>query len=345
MVIINSMKEALLYDKLEKDRVYCYLCQFHCKIAEGKRGICGVRENRDGTLYTLVYDRVVSRAVDPIEKKPLFNFMPGSTSYSIATVGCNFRCLHCQNYEISQMPRYKDAKVIGEKVTPVEIVEEAEKYNCKSISYTYTEPTIFFELAYDTARLAHDKGIKNVFVSNGYMTKEMLDMIDGYLDGINVDLKAFTEEHYKKVCGAKLQGVLDSLKYIKKLGIWLEVTTLVIPGYNDSDESFQSIANFIKNELGEEVPWHVTAFYPTYKLLDAPRTPAETLRRARNIGQMTGLRYVYEGNIPGEGGENTYCYQCGEILIERYGYRIIKNSVKNNCCPVCSSRIDGIDVA
>ena len=339
------MKEALLYDKLEKDRVYCYLCQFHCKIAEGKRGICGVRENRDGTLYTLVYDRVVSRAVDPIEKKPLFNFMPGSTSYSIATVGCNFRCLHCQNYEISQMPRYKDAKVIGEKVTPVEIVEEAEKYNCKSISYTYTEPTIFFELAYDTARLAHDKGIKNVFVSNGYMTKEMLDMIDGYLDGINVDLKAFTEEHYKKVCGAKLQGVLDSLKYIKRLGIWLEVTTLVIPGYNDSDDSFQNIAQFIKNELGEEVPWHVTAFYPTYKLLDAPRTSAETLRRARNIGQMAGLRYVYEGNIPGEGGENTYCYQCGEILIERYGYRIIKNSVVNNSCPKCNSHVDGIDIA
>ena len=345
MVIINSMKEALLYDKLEKDRVYCYLCQFHCKIAEGKRGICGVRENRDGTLYTLVYDRVVSRAVDPIEKKPLFNFMPGSTSYSIATVGCNFRCLHCQNYEISQMPRHKEARIIGEKVTPAEIVEEAGRYNCKSISYTYTEPTIFFELAYDTARLAHDKGIKNVFVSNGYMTKEMLDMIDGYLDGINVDLKAFTEEHYKKVCGAKLQGVLDSLKYIKKLGIWLEVTTLVIPGYNDSDDSFQNIAQFIKNELGEEVPWHVTAFYPTYKLLDAPRTSAETLRRARNIGQMAGLRYVYEGDIPGEGGENTYCYQCGEILIERYGYRIIKNSVVNNSCPKCNSHVDGIDIA
>ncbi len=339
------MKEALLYDKLEKDRVYCYLCQFHCKIAEGKRGICGVRENRGGTLYTLVYDRIVSRAVDPIEKKPLFNFMPGSTSYSIATVGCNFRCLHCQNYEISQMPRHKEARIVGEKVTPAEIVAEAKKYNCKSISYTYTEPTIFFELAYDTAKLAHHEGIKNVFVSNGYMTKEMLDMIDGYLDGINVDLKAFTEEHYKKVCGAKLQGVLDSLKYIKKLGIWLEVTTLVIPGYNDSDESFQNIAQFIKNELGEEVPWHVTAFYPTYKLLDAPRTSAETLRRARNIGQKAGLRYVYEGNIPGEGGENTYCYNCGEILIERYGYRIIKNSVINNCCPACNSQIDGIDIA
>ncbi|MBE9503821.1 MAG: AmmeMemoRadiSam system radical SAM enzyme [Proteobacteria bacterium] len=339
------MKEALLYDKLEKDRVYCYLCQFHCKIAEGKRGICGVRENRGGTLYTLVYDRIVSRAVDPIEKKPLFNFMPGSTSYSIATVGCNFRCLHCQNYEISQMPRHKEARIVGEKVTPAEIVAEAKKYNCKSISYTYTEPTIFFELAYDTAKLAHHEGIKNVFVSNGYMTKEMLDMIDGYLDGINVDLKAFTEEHYKKVCGAKLQGVLDSLKYIKKLGIWLEVTTLVIPGYNDSDESFQNIAQFIKNELGEEVPWHVTAFYPTYKLLDAPRTSAETLRRARNIGQRAGLRYVYEGNIPGEGGENTYCYNCGEILIERYGYRIIKNSVINNCCPACNSQIDGIDIA
>lgn len=338
------MKEALLYEKLDNDRVHCFLCQFNCKIAPGKRGICGVRENRDGILYSLVYDRVISRAIDPIEKKPLFNFMPGTSSYSIATVGCNFRCLHCQNYEISQMPRDRDGKIIGEKISPVEIVADAERRGCASISYTYTEPTIFFELAYDTSRLAHERGIKNVFVSNGYMTREMLDMYDGFLDGINVDLKAFSEEHYKKICGAKLGGVLDSSKRIKEMGIWLEVTTLVIPGYNDSDESFNNIANFIKNELGADTPWHVTAFYPTYKLLDAPRTPAETLRRARNIGMKTGLRYVYEGNIPGEGGENTYCYGCGELLIERYGYRILKNVIKDSACPKCGVNIDGVSL-
>lgn len=336
------MKEALLYEKLEGSRVHCYLCQFHCRIAPGKRGVCGVRENRDGILYSLVYDRIVSRAIDPIEKKPLFNFMPGSRSYSIATVGCNFRCLHCQNYEISQMPRDREGMIIGEKVSPEQIVADAEKNRCASISYTYTEPTIFFELAFDTSRLAHEKGIKNVFVSNGYMTREMLDMIDGYLDAINVDLKGITEEHYKKICGAKLGGVLDSLKYIKKLGIWLEVTTLVIPGHNDSDESFDSIANFIKDELGADTPWHVTAFYPAYKLMDVPRTSANALRRAREAGLKKGLRYVYEGNIPGEGGENTFCYNCGEILIERFGYSILKNEIADSSCPKCGVSIDGV---
>ena len=339
------MHKALLYKELEDNKVHCFLCQFHCNISPGKRGVCGVRENRDGTLYTLVYDRIISRSVDPIEKKPLFNFLPGTKSYSIATVGCNFRCLHCQNFDISQMPRERNGSIIGEHATPEDIVHDAGSQGCASISYTYTEPTIFFELAYDTARLAREEGIKNVFVSNGYMTREMLDMMDGFLDGINVDLKAFTEEHYKKVCGAKLSGVLDSLKYIKKLGIWLEVTTLVIPGYNDSDESFKNIADFIKNDLGEETPWHVTAFYPTYKLLDAPRTPVSTLRRAMKIGQEAGLRYVYEGNVPGEGGENTCCYNCGELLIERFGYTITKNTIKDSACPKCGSAIDGIGLS
>jgi len=335
------MKEALLYDSLDGGDVHCRLCQFRCRIREGKRGICGVRENRGGILYTLVYDRIISHSVDPIEKKPLFNFLPGSTSYSVATVGCNFRCLHCQNYDISQMPR-SSGQIIGERTTPGEIVAGAKENRCASISYTYTEPTIFFELALETAKLAKDAGIKNVFVSNGYMTAEMLNMIDGYLDAINVDLKGFTEEHYKKVCGATLSGVLGSLRLIRKMGIWLEVTTLVIPGYNDSDESFADIAAFIKNELGADTPWHVSAFFPTYKLLDAPRTPVSTLRRAREIGQNAGLRYVYEGNVPGEGGENTYCYSCGKLLIERSGYRIMANNIKDSACPACHSKIDGV---
>lgn len=335
------MKEALLYEKLDRGKVHCFLCQHHCRISPGKRGICGVRENQGGTLYSLVYDHIISRAVDPIEKKPLFNFLPGTKSYSIATVGCNFRCLHCQNYDISQMPSEKGGTIMGTRVTPDEIVASARANHCATIAYTYTEPTIFFELARDTGLLAKEEGIKNIFVSNGYMTNEMLQMCEGWLDGINVDLKGFTEEHYKKVCGAKLSPVLEALKMIRKMGIWLEVTTLVIPGYNDSRESLEGIAAFIKNELGAETPWHVTAFYPTYKLLDAPRTPAESLRKAREIGLNHGLRYVYEGNIPGEGGENTFCYRCGELLIERYGYSIIKNNIVSSACPKCGAHIDG----
>jgi len=335
------MKEALLYEKLEGEKVHCFLCQHHCKISPGKRGICGVRENQGGTLYSLVYDRVISRAVDPIEKKPLFNFLPGSKSYSIATVGCNFKCLHCQNYDISQMPSEQKGTIMGGRISPAEIVDDAKANHCATIAYTYTEPTIFFELARDTGLIAREEGIKNIFVSNGYMTEEMLHMCEGWLDGINVDLKGFTEDHYKKICGARLRPVLDSLKVIKKMGIWLEVTTLVIPGYNDSEESFNSIAAFINNELGAETPWHVTAFYPTYKLLDASRTPVITLRKARDIGLNHGLKYVYEGNIPGEGGENTFCFSCGEVLIERYGYAITKNSITSSTCPRCGSYIDG----
>ena len=338
------MKEALLYEKLEDGKVHCYLCRHQCKVSPGKRGICGVRENRDGTLYSLVYDKVISTAVDPIEKKPLFNFLPGSKSYSIATMGCNFKCLHCQNYDISQMPREEKGEILGEEISPAEIVAGAQRHGCKSIAYTYTEPTIFFELAYDTGRMAHEKGIKNIFVSNGFMTREMLDMTKGWLDGINVDLKGFTDEHYRKVCGARLEGVLDSLRYIKELGIWLEVTTLIIPGYNDSDEELENIAAFIRDKLGAETPWHVTAFYPTYKLLDAPRTPAATLRRARAIGLKKGLRYVYVGNIPGEGGEDTICYGCGEVLIERYGYSVPKNVIKGSACPKCGLKIDGYEM-
>ena len=338
------MKEAFLYEKLDGDRVRCNVCRHHCRIAPGKLGICGVRENLDGLLYFLAYDKVIARAVDPIEKKPLFNFLPGSRSYSIATPGCNFSCLHCQNYDISQVPREGKGNIPGGPARPAEMVAEAERCGCKSIAYTYTEPSIFFELAYDTGILAHERGIKNIFVSNGFMTRETLDMSRGWLDGINVDLKGFTKEHYRRVCGADLEGVLDSLRYIKEIGIWLEVTTLVIPGYNDSDEELENIARFIRNDLGVDTPWHVTAFYPCYKLLDAPRTPAATLKRARHIGLNEGLRYVYEGNIPGSGGENTVCYNCGETLIERHGYSIGSNIIKNSCCPKCGSHIDGYEL-
>ncbi|MFH1623745.1 MAG: AmmeMemoRadiSam system radical SAM enzyme [Pseudomonadota bacterium] len=334
------MKEAMLYEKLGEGKVKCGLCNHRCTIAPSKRGICGVRENREGILFSLVYKKLISRNVDPVEKKPLFHLFPGSRSFSVATAGCNFKCLHCQNADISQMPRDQN-RIIGRDFEPKEIVSEALQYNCKSIAYTYTEPTIFFEYAYDTAELAHKEGIKNVFVTNGYMTQEALHTIRPYLDAANVDLKAFSDDFYKEICGAKLNFVLDSIRTLKEMGVWVEITTLIIPTLNDSEDELRMIAEFIK-EVGEETPWHVSAFHPTYKLLDRPRTSAKVLRTARDIGLGVGLRYVYCGNIPGEEGENTYCYNCKEILVQRYGYQILKNRVTDDRCPDCGVKIDGV---
>jgi len=334
------MHEALFWEKAAGGRVKCSLCRFRCLIAEGYRGICGVRENRGGTLYTLVYGKSVAAHVDPIEKKPLFHFYPASKSFSIATVGCNFRCLHCQNAEISQWS--KDGRSIpGQVLPPEEVVRQAEEAGCRSIAYTYTEPTVFFEYAYDSAVLAHRKKIKNVFVTNGYITPEALDAITPYLDAANIDLKGFSEKFYREIAGATLNGVLESLKEYRRRGIWLEVTTLIIPGHNDSDADLKGIAHFIAGELGPEVPWHVTAFFPTYQMLDSPPTPAATLRRARRIGLDAGLRYVYEGNIPGEGGENTFCPACRKPVIERYGYRVEALNLVGGACGHCGNKIDG----
>jgi len=330
----------MFYEKLEDKTVKCFLCAHHCIIKNGKRGICYVRKNVDGTLYSLVYGKVVSMNIDPIEKKPLFHFLPASTSFSIATVGCNFHCLHCQNFEISQYPKEHGGDIIGQNITPEAIVESAEKYGCQSISYTYTEPTIFFEFAYDCARLAHEKGLKNVFVSNGYIGPEATRVIRPYLDGINVDLKG-NAEHYNKICGAKLEPVKETIKLMHELGVWVEVTTLIIPDYNDSDEDLREIAEFIKS-VDPSIPWHVTQFYPTYKLTYKPRTPMKTLRRAQGIGLEVGLKYVYEGNIPGEGGENTYCHICKRLLIKRFGYTILENNIKEGRCPGCGIEIKGV---
>jgi len=336
------MKEAMFYEKLDDNMVNCNLCSHRCrKIAQSKRGICGVRENIDGKLFSLVYGKAVARSVDPIEKKPLFQFLPGSSTYSIATVGCNFRCDNCQNYDISQLPKVRGT-IVGEDVTPEEIVLAAKLSNCQSIAYTYTEPTIFFEYALDTAKLAHKQGIRNVFVTNGYITPEALHAISPYLDAANIDLKSFSDSFYKKTCGARLQPVLDSIKLHKKLGIWIELTTLIIPTLNDQETELQQIAKFIKEEVGKDVPWHITQFHPTYKLMDQPRTPVTTLRRARQIGLDAGLRYVYEGNVPGENGENTYCPKCKKMLIHRLGYQIRENKIKNSTCPYCGAQIDGL---
>jgi pyruvate formate lyase activating enzyme len=335
------VKEAMLYEKIGDKKVQCNLCAHQCKINDGKKGICLVRENKDGTLYTLVYGRIISQNVDPIEKKPLFNFYPGTTAYSIATVGCNFKCQFCQNWEISHMVR-DEHLIMGNEASPELIVENAKRYGSKSIAYTYTEPTIFFEYAYDTAKLAHESDIKNVFVTNGYMTEEAIKKIEPYLDAANVDLKSFSDDFYRKLCGAKLQPVLDALKLMKKLGIWVEVTTLIIPTLNDSSEELREIAKFIFNELGEETPWHISRFYPAYKLRDKPPTPIETIHKAREIGLNEGLKYVYEGNVPGSTGENTYCPNCKNLVIQRWGYNILKKNIKDGICQHCNYKIESI---
>jgi pyruvate formate lyase activating enzyme len=335
------MKEASFYEKLENKKVHCHLCRHNCLIAEGNRGICHVRENREGTLYSLVYDMPISHHVDPIEKKPLFHFFPGSKAFSIATAGCNFRCLHCQNHEISQMPK-DEKRIMGQKMAAAEAVTLAANSGCASISYTYTEPTIFFEYAFDMAKLAKEKGIYNNFVTNGYIEEEPLKAIKPYLDAANIDLKGFTDQFYKKTCGADLARVLDTIRLYKELGIWIELTTLIIPGHNDSEGELRAIAQFIKKDLGAETPWHVSAFYPTYKLLDAPRTSPKTLHRAWEIGKEEGLRYVYQGNIPGSDGENTYCYSCKKLIIGRYGYTIGEYHIKDGACQFCNAIIDGV---
>jgi pyruvate formate lyase activating enzyme len=342
------MKEALLYEQLDGQRVRCNLCAHRCVIRPGHKGICLVRENRDGVLVTLVYGIPLSQAVDPIEKKPLFHFYPGSTAFSIATAGCNFRCDFCQNADISQMPRDR-GQIWGQQASAEQVVRAAERYGSRSIAYTYTEPTIFFEYSYDIAKIAAEVGIASVYVTNGYMTRDMLEFFQGVhngqsarLDAANVDLKAFRDETYKTVCGARLQPVLDSLKAMKELGIWVEVTTLVVPGMNDSEAELDDIARFVAFELGVETPWHVSRFHPDYKMRDRGPTPAETLRRAYELGKQAGLRYVYVGNLPGARLEDTYCPNCGETVIGRRGFQIVKQRIQDGKCEHCHAVIDGV---
>ena len=334
------MKEAYLYEKQEERKVRCHLCNHRCLIKDGLRGICGVRENRGGTLFSLVYGQVIARHVDPIEKKPLFHFLPGTSSYSIATAGCNFKCLFCQNADISQMPKDRN-QILGEEMTPEIVLEEALRSRSSTISYTYTEPTIFFEFALDIARPAASRGLRNIFVSNGYMTEECLKEISPNLHGANVDLKGFSEKYYKELCGAKLKPVLKTLELMKKMNVWVEVTTLLVPGLNDSKEELQQLAKFLVN-LDPDIPWHISRFHPTYRLTNVRATPPESIRKAKDIGYEAGLRYVYTGNLPGDDGEKTFCHQCKELLIDRYGFYVRKNVIANSRCPKCSAEIPGV---
>jgi len=333
----ESTRIAQFWEKLDGD-VECRLCHKQCRIRPGKRGLCGVRENQNEKLMTLVYGNLVAANVDPIEKKPFFHFLPGSLAYSIATAGCNFRCLHCQNADISQLPR-ETGRIPGEFVSPTKVVAEACALGCQSIAYTYTEPTIFFEYAFDVASLAHEAGLKNVFVSNGYMGKEAAQKIIPLLDGINIDLKG-DDQFYRKVCGAKLAPVEHNIDLFWKSGIYVEVTTLLIPGYNDSQAVLADLATFLAG-VSPDMPWHISAFYPMYKMKDVPRTGIESLRRGLEAGRKAGLKYVYAGNIPGE-SENTLCPVCKELLIERQGYKVMRNSVINGHCSKCNAKLAGV---
>jgi pyruvate formate lyase activating enzyme len=335
------MKEALFSQVMEEQSVVCNLCAHRCLIRPGRIGICGVRENRNGILYTLVYDRVISAHADPIEKKPFFHFLPGSSSFSVATVGCNFHCLFCQNWEISQLPKDRRGVLLGKKLSPEQIVRQACAQRCATIAYTYTEPTIFFELAYDTAKLAAAEGLRNVFVTNGYMTPEALTMIQPYLHAANVDLKGFNDARHRRVCGAKLQPMLDTIRRLKECNIWVEVTTLLVPGHNDSDEELQQIARFLKS-VGADIPWHVSAFYPAYKMMEVEPTDLTDLLRAWKIGKEEGLRYVYCGNLPGSHHEDTVCYNCGAQLVERRGFTVQRIALRQGRCPDCDTPIDGV---
>jgi pyruvate formate lyase activating enzyme len=334
------MREAMLYERLTDQRVRCHLCAHQCSINPAKRGICGVRENREGVLYTLSYGQLIAENVDPIEKKPLFHVYPASKSFSIATAGCNFSCEFCQNHDISQLPR-QGLEIPGKPTAPAAIVERAIRTGCRTISYTYTEPTIYFEYAYDTARLAHERGLKNVFVTNGFMTDKALEAIAPYLQAANVDLKSFRDDFYRKRCGARLEPVLESLRKMKDLGIWVEVTTLLIPGLNDGEEELHDSAAFIFS-LGPETPWHISRFHPRYKMSRHTVTPPEAIRRAAEIGRACGLKYVYSGNIPGDEGENTFCFHCGQLLIGRYGFHIEQMHLHGSACSRCGTPLEGI---
>jgi len=334
------MHEAMLYDKLGGRRVRCRLCAHGCTIEPGARGICAVRENVDGTLRSLVYGVLIARDVDPIEKKPLFHFLPGSRAYSIATVGCNFRCLHCQNHYISQYPREHRGRIVGEDVAPGDVVSDALAQGCLLIAYTYNEPTVAAEFALDTMKLAHEDGLANAWVSNGYLSADGAGAIAPYLDAINIDLKGISDRVHHETTGGNVRPVLDTIERMVDADVWVEVTTLVIPGINDGEDELRWTAEAIYG-ISPSIPWHISRFFPAYRMLDRPPTPVATLKRARQIGRDVGLRYIYLGNLPGD-GEVTHCPECSRRIIERVGFFLRTNDLQDGACPQCGAPIDGI---
>jgi pyruvate formate lyase activating enzyme len=338
MMGVEMFTEATLWTPCEDGRVLCGLCAHRCSVAPGRWGVCGVRENRAGALVTHADGRVVAAAVDPIEKKPLYHFLPGTTSFSVATAGCNFRCGFCQNWSISQL-RAEDGEAEGRPLPPERIAALARENGCASISYTYTEPTIFFEYARDAALPARAAGLANIFVSNGYMTVEAVDAARPWLDAANIDLKAFRET-YRKICGARLQPVLETIERLRSAGVWVEVTTLIVPGMNDGEDELTGMARFLAS-FDRDIPWHISRFHPDFEITDRPATPAATLARAAAIGRAEGLRFIYVGNVPGE-SDVTACPACGTALIRRSGFAVRENRLgADGLCPSCHTPVAG----
>lgn len=335
---------AWLSTTLDDGRILCEACHQHCKLHEGEYGICGIRKVENGTLQLLTYGVAAAVNVDPIEKKPLFHFIPDTKVFSVGTVGCNFSCLFCQNAEISQYPKTQQHTIAGETILPEQIIDSAHHYGAKSIAYTYNEPVVFFEYTYDTAKLAKEAGLKNVYVTSGFETHKAIDTLLPYLDGMNIDVKAFNDKFYRDVCGAKLQPVLDTVRYAHRKGIWIEITTLLIPGKNDSDDEIRAIARFLV-EIDRDIPWHLSGFFPMYRMQDVPSTPFSTLIRAYEIGKEEGLRYIYIGNYDDEDRASTYCPGCGYKVIQRHGrigQHVTSTLSANGFCPRCDTRIPGV---
>jgi pyruvate formate lyase activating enzyme len=343
-VPVTAPVPSLLASPMPDGSVRCGVCAHRCLVRPGRRGICGVRENRAGQLLSLAYGAVVAAGTDPIEKKPLFHVAPGSTAYSIATSGCPFHCRFCQNWEIAQAPRL-GIRLPTRALPPAEVVAEALAHGAGSIAYTYVEPTVFLEYALETARLARAAGLRNLFVTDAYATPEAVDLLGTVIDAANVDLKAFDDDFYRRLCGARLVHVLDAILALRRVGIWLEVTTLVIPGRNDDEAELRALTGWIVEHLGPETPWHVSRFFPAFQMLDVPATPLATLRRAAELGREAGLRHVYVGNAPDLGLEDTRCAGCGRLLIERRGYRIRDLLAPDGTCPGCGRALAGRDLA
>ena len=333
------VRPAMYWKPLDGGRVECNLCPRKCGVEKGDRGQCGVRENRGGIYYTLVFGRVVSQHIDPIEKKPLFHFKPGSRVYSMATAGCNLKCDFCQNWAISQS---RPEEVAAVRLAPERVVTEARAGDAPVIAFTYSEPIVFYEYALATARAAKKAGLDAIMISNGSINPEPLRRLAPELGAYKVDLKAFTEDYYRKICKSRLAPVLETLKLLAKLKVWTEIVVLIVPTLNDSDHEIRSMCKWVHNELGPDVPIHFSKFWPTYKLQTLPSTPASTLNRARRIALDEGLNYAYIGNIPGHEGENTWCPQCKTKLIHRVSFAVVKNLVKDGRCPNCSRAIPGV---
>ncbi|MBD3346662.1 MAG: AmmeMemoRadiSam system radical SAM enzyme [Chitinivibrionales bacterium] len=330
--------EAMLYEKQDGSLTQCFLCAHNCLIKPGKYGFCEMRQNISGDLITYAYGEVIARDIDPIEKKTMYHFLPATKTASIAAQGNNFKCTYCQSLE-SSLHGEHNGEIAGTPLTPEAVVRHAKRNGCKSITYTYTEPTIFFEYAFDIARMASRRNLKNIFVTNGYMTTPALDTIAPFLDACNVDLKSFRDDFYRKVCSAKLQPVLDSIAHMRKLGLWLEISTVIIPEQNDSEEEIKDIARFIAG-ISEDIPWHVNRFYPDYNAMDVQPTSLHALERAQQIGREAGLKYVYIGNALV--ASNTLCPNCNTLLIKREGDTVVENNIHNSSCPSCNHEIAGV---